>query len=111
MIVRRAMLPVALFWAGPGLATQVAGPSLPLPSAEPPLQLGQGNFALPVIDYRAPDGTWKRSHGIIIGHDVAPNATVGVGFFKIKPKYQDTTVPAPSEGKSRKISLGLSLRF
>lgn len=73
------------------------------------MQLGGNNFALPVIEYRAPDGTWKRSNGIIIGHDVSPNASVGLGFFKMKPKYQDPALPPV--GKSRKVALGFSMRF
>lgn len=111
MLVRDAVLLVALFGASPGVAQQAVPPSLSPPPTEPQLQLGQGNFALPVIDYRAPDGTWKRGHGIIIGHDIGPNATVGLGFFKMKPKYQDTTVPTPAGKKSKKMSLGFSLRF
>lgn len=105
---RGALLIVALTWAGPALAQ---GSSL-IPrsySVEPELQLGQGNFALPVIEYRAPDGSWKRSNGIIIGHDLAPNASVGVGFFRMKPKFQDPTIP--TAGKSKKVALGFSFRF
>ncbi|MGI8706298.1 MAG: hypothetical protein ACR2JJ_11000 [Sphingomicrobium sp.] len=64
-----------------------------------------------MIEYRAPDGTWKRGHGIIVGHDISPNASVGLGFFKIRPKHQDKTVPSPAGGKSKKMSLGFSLRF
>ena len=110
-MVRGALLIVALAWASPGLAQQTAGPLLQVSPVEPQLDLSRSNFALPVIEYRAPDGTWKRSSGIIIGHDISPNATVGIGFFKMKPTYQDPTVPAPAGGKSKKVSLGFSLRF
>lgn len=111
MMVRRAALVMALLWASPGLSQQGLGPSFSSTSSEPQLQLGERKFALPVVDYQAPDGSLKRSHGIIIGHDITPNASVGLGFFKIKPKYQDTTVPSPAGQKSKKMSLGLSLRF
>lgn len=106
--MRGALLIVAISWAGPGLAQGSALTSHSY-SVGPELQLAQGNFALPVIEYRAPDGSWKRSNGIIIGHDLAPNASVGVGFFRMKPKFQDPTTPAA--GKSKKVALGVSLRF
>ena len=113
MAVRSGVLLMALFWAPPGLAQQLSfGPSRELGSSEPKLELNGNNFALPVIDYRAPDGTWKRGQGIIIGRDISPNATVGIGFFRIKPKYEDSATPRlPTAGKSKKVSLGLSLRF
>lgn len=107
-MVRCALLIVGLFAASPAFAQNVA-PSFRAPHVEPQLQLGRNNFAIPVIEYRAPDGTWKRSNGIIVGHDVSPNASVGLGFFKMKPKYQDPALPPV--GKSRKIALGLSMRF
>lgn len=107
-MVRRALLIVGVLVASPAFSQNLA-PSLRSPHVEPQLQLGPNNFALPVIEYRAPDGTWKRSNGIIVGHDVSPNASVGLGFFKMKPKYQDPALPPV--GKSRKVALGFSLRF
>ena len=107
-MVRFALPVVALLAASPAIAQNVA-PSLRTPHVEPQLHLGRNNFALPVIEYRAPDGTWKRSNGIIVGHDVSPNASVGLGFFKMKPKYQDPSLPPV--GKSRKVALGFSMRF
>lgn len=110
MTVPRIMLIVALFWASPVLAQKIPfGPKFQMKFVEPGLQLGAGNFALPVIEYQAPDGTWKRSSGIIIGHDISPNAAVGIGFFKMAPKYKDRT--APPQSKSRKVSAGFSVRF
>jgi hypothetical protein len=100
---------MTLLSASPALAQNAAAPTLPPMTIEPQLQLGRSNFALPVVDYRAPDGSWKRSNGIILGHDISPNATVGIGFFKITPKYQES---GPLQAtKSRKVSLGFSLRF
>ena len=107
--MRRALLIVALLPASPALAQNVSAPMLRPYDVEPQLQLGRSNFALPVVEYRAPDGSWKRSNGIIIGHDISPNATIGIGIFTMTPKYRDTSVqPAV---KSRKFSLGFSLRF
>ena len=106
---RAALLIASLFAASPAFAQTVAGSTARFLHSEPQLQLGPGNFSLPIVEYRAPDGTWKRSNGIIIGHDVSPNTSIGLGFFKMKPKFQDPTLP--SVGKSKKVSLGLSMRF
>lgn len=76
--------------------------------AEPGFQVR--TFSLPVIDYRAPDGTLKRGSGIIIGRDMAPNATVGLGYFRMKPKAGENP-SAPFAGKSRKVAIGVSLDF
>jgi hypothetical protein len=111
MMVRGAVLLMAFSWASPGLSQQDIGPSFSSPSSDLRLQLGYRNFGLPVIEYRAPDGTWKRGHGIIVGHDISPNASVGLGFFKMTPKNQDKIVLSPAGGKSKKMSLGFSLRF
>jgi hypothetical protein len=110
-MARCAVLMVALLWAAPALAQESAA-SLKLQPAprEPELTLGRGSFALPVIDYRAPDGTLRHGRGIIVGRDLSPNATVGIGFFKTKPKYSDGSM-TPVPGKSKKLAVGLSLRF
>jgi hypothetical protein len=109
--MRVALLVLALISQAPALAQQPE-PSIPLfpsVSGAEPVKVGKNNFALPVIDYRAADGRWKRSTGIIIGREVAPNATIGLGFFNTKPKYQESFTPL--SGKSRKVALGFSLRF
>lgn len=112
-MVRWVVLLTASAWASPAVAQQTLfEPGMKLRVSEPELQLGNGSLALPIIEYRAPDGTWKRGQGIIVGRDISPNATVGLGFFRIKPKYQDQTASnAPAGGGSKKVSLGLSLRF
>ena len=107
--MRRALLIVALLPVSPALAQKASAPALQPYDAEPQLQLGRSNFALPVVEYRAPDGSWKRSNGIVIGHDISPNATVGIGIFTMTPKYRDTG--AQPVAKSRKVALGFSLRF
>ena len=95
-----------------GLAIAPAfGPASGVPnsSEEPQLQLDR-NFALPSVDYRAPDGTWKHGNGIIIGRDISPSTTVGIGFFRMKAKSQEG-MSAPPQRASHKVSLGFSLRF
>jgi hypothetical protein len=79
-------------------------------NAEPNLDLGKRKFALPSVDYRAPDGTWKHGNGIIVGRDISESTTVGIGFFKMKPKSQEG-LSSPPVRKSHKVSLGFSMRF
>ena len=81
------------------------------PRMEPQLNLGANQFALPIVDYKTPTGTWKRGKGIIIGREVAPNATIGLGVFKMKPKTEDGAANAPFAGKSKKVAIGFSLGF
>lgn len=100
---------MTVVWASPALGQQTAGPALPPTFVEPPLRLGSASFALPVADYRSPGGTIKRSHGIVIGHEIDPNTSVGIGLFKMKPKSDNPSVPFA--GKSRKVALGVSLKF
>lgn len=107
-MMRSAFLIVTLLWATPALAQQAFAPR---PITEPRLDLGKGKFSLPIVDYQAPDGTWKRGKGIIVGRDVAPNATVGLGFFKMKPKTEDGATNAPFATKSRKVAVGISIGF
>ncbi|HUG46742.1 MAG TPA: hypothetical protein VMK31_09580 [Sphingomicrobium sp.] len=81
----------------------------PLPN-QPLLDLGNGRFSLPVIEYRAPGGTLKRGQGFIFAHDVDPNTIVGIGLFKSKPKEPEAP-GIPTTGKSRKMAVGVSFRF
>ena len=107
----RGALPIAALLAtSPALAQNAADPLFTPRYSEPQLQLGPGHFALPVVEYRAPDGTIKISHGIIIGRNVSPNARVGLGLFRMKPKYDEDS-GLPTGSSSRKVALGFSLRF
>ena len=97
--------------AAPALAPESShAPAILSHPSEPQLQLDRGRFALPSVDYRAPDGTWKHGNGIIIGRDISPSTTVGIGFFRMRSKSQEVT-NSPLARKSHKVSLGLSLRF
>lgn len=107
--MRGLLLLMTIVWASPALGQQLAGPVLRQPFVEPPLRLGQANFALPVTDYRSPGGTLKRSHGIIVGHEINANTSIGLGLFKMKPKGDNPSVPFA--GKSKKVAVGFSLRF
>jgi len=84
----------------------------PKPQIEPQLDLQRNGFALPIIDYTAPDGTLKRSHGIIFGRDVGRNTVVGLGLFSSGPKPSEPTdSPFTPPKKSKKVALGLTMRF
>ena len=87
-----------------------SGTAETIANSEPQLDLNRGKFSIPTVDYRAPDGTWKHGNGIIVGRDVSPNAMVGVGFFRMKPKFQEGT-NSPLARKSHKVALGVSIRF
>ena len=111
-MVRGTLLLIGLVWGSGAVAQQAPGPIFRLAPTEPQLELGRHSFALPIIDYRAPDGTWKRGQGIIVGRDISPGTTIGIGFFKMKPRYEDPTAQvSPTGGKSKKVSLGFSTRF
>ena len=103
---------LALGLAGAPAFVPGADPTLTIDSrtAEPQLDLARCKFALTSADYRAPDGTWKHGDGIIVGRDISPTTTVGIGFFRMKPRSQEG-MASPPAGKSHKVSLGFSLRF
>lgn len=111
-MVRSGLMLLALTWVSPALAQQSQAVVALVPSyqSEPKLVLGESNFALPVVNYQAPDGTLKVSQGIVVGQDVAPNAKVGLGLFRMKPKYDEDS-GLPTGARSRKLAVGLSLRF
>jgi hypothetical protein len=105
-----ALLAFAFAGAPPLTPDSGLGMTIESRTAEPKLDLARQKFALPSVDYRAPDGTWKHGNGIIVGRDISPRATVGIGFFRMKPKSQEG-MNSPPTRKSHKVSLGLSLRF
>ena len=109
-----ALVAIAI-WAAPAAGQSIAAANCSLgskPLIEPDLQISRSGFSLPVIEYLASDGTRKRSRGIIIGRDVAPNTVVGLGVFSTAPKSG-----GPPEGplapakKSKKVAFGISVRF
>jgi len=101
----RLLLLTVVLWATPAAAQQQFRPSS---TSEPRLEIQ--TFSMPIVDYRAPDGTWKRGNGIILGRDVAPNTVVGVGYLRMKPDSSDGVV-TPFSGKSKKFAVGLTLKF
>lgn len=104
-----------MIWAVP-VAAQTNPPQplslLSKPAIEPDLDLQRNGFALPIIDYTAPDGTLKRSHGIIVGRNITPNTVIGLGLFSSGPKRNEPQDgPLEPGKKSKKVALGFSFRF
>ena len=113
--MRSVALAAIAVWAAPVAAQGIAPQGLSLSSKaliEPDLHVDRSGFALPIVDYVAPDGTRKRSRGIIIGRDVAPNTVVGLGVFSTAPKSGERPEgPLAPPKKSKKVALGISIRF
>lgn len=105
MALSRFLL-VGMMWASPALAQQQQ--LVRTPASEPALHVK--TFSMPIVEYQAPDGTWKRGQGIIVGRDISPRTTVGLGLFRMKPKYDDGPT-TPFAGKSKKVAVGLTMRF
>lgn len=110
--MRYPLLLLAMLGGSEAVAAPPGGRlALNAPRIEPQLKLDTNQFSMPIVDYKTPTGEWKRGKGIIIGREVAKNTTVGLGVFKMKPKTEDGATNAPFAGKSKKVALGVSLRF
>lgn len=113
--MRFAALLALAIWAAPAAGQSVAPQTFilsPKPSIEPELNLQRKGFALPIIDYTAPDGTLKRSHGIIVGRNITPSTVIGLGLFSSGPKANEPQDgPLTPAKKSKKVALGFSFRF
>ena len=79
----------------------------------PALPPANEGVSLPVVSYTAPDGVLTVRRGIVAGFNVAPNALIGIGLFKMMPKRAspgfEPMDKAPS--KSRKAAVGFTLNF
>ena len=68
-------------------------------------------------DYTAqippPFGSTKPIRGIIVGTEVSPNATFGIGMFNSMPKWRSSSDERfeMKQKKSRKLGLGLKIGF
>lgn len=62
----------------------------------------------------APDGSRRRSSGIIAGLDVAPGTTIGIGLFNAR-RARSSLAPDPQLDRAargrRKAAIGINLRF
>ncbi len=71
-------------------------------------------ISLPIAEYAKANGARVRQRGIIIGTDIAPNITFGLGFGDLKPR-KSALSPEPQRDagsrKSRNAALRLNVRF
>ena len=81
---------------------------------EPERLVPRHGVRLPVIDYTGPTGGRERKSGIIAGVSIAPNTTVGVGFFNTR-RAKSGVAPDPqldrTRRNSKKAAIGISLKF
>ena len=81
---------------------------------EPERLVARHGVRLPVIDYTGPTGGRERKSGIVAGVSIAPNTTVGVGFFNIR-RAKSGLAPDPqldrTRRNSKKAAIGISLKF
>ena len=84
------------------------------PAISQPRQSANPSFSIQVSDEFAPDGTQRQRRGILAGIDVAPQTTIGIGFFDSSPKMRgpgfESRIDSYSK-KSRKAAVGMSFRF
>lgn len=71
-------------------------------------------IAVRLTERIARDGPNRRERGILIGQDIAPNATLGLGLLKLKSQKSslspDPTVDGSVRG-SRKAAVRLMIKF
>lgn len=110
-------LVAALIAGAPFAAQPPSAASFDLSTAsaipDPPFRAERG-VGLPVIDHSAPDGSRRRSSGIIAGLDVAPGTTIGIGLFNAR-RARSSLAPDPQLDRAargrRKAAIGINLRF
>ena len=98
----------------PLLAEQPASPYRLSPTGEPTLRFSNKGFDFRVSEIVQPDGSSKRSRGVIAGMEVSKDAVIGIGFFEMTPKKQSIVGPSrldePTK-RSRKAAVGFTLNF
>lgn len=120
MAAWRALLLIALAPAAPAAAQERApdaGAQTLFPAQrwiEPALPAVRPGIAMPVVEYRVPDGGFRLRRGIVAGREVAPRLMLGVGLFetargKDKPATDHPLDVRPK--KSRRAAIGLNLAF
>ena len=81
---------------------------------EPRRFLPERGVRLPVVDYSGPTGAPERERGIVAGISLAPNTTLGVGFFNSR-RAKSGLAPDPqldrTRRSSKKAAIGISLKF
>jgi hypothetical protein len=115
--VTRSLISLLLFVATPGIAQSLRlVPSdfdlgrlsvQPRPSPKEPIIVPQ------FVERFEPDGVRVRQRGILIGQQIAPNVTVGLGFVERKNRRSGfyPTQPDGNARRSGKASTVLIVRF
>ena len=109
-----------LFLAGPGISQALDVSVIPTPydlgrlSAQPQLTHKEPIIVPQLMEHFEPDGARVRQRGIIVGKDIAPNVTIGLGIADRKPRrssYYPNLQPDDGSRRSGKASLLLRLKF
>lgn len=83
-------------------------------AVEKPMRMADPGLAFRVTDALQPDGTRKKSRGVIVGREVAEDVVVGLGVFEMTPKKQNQAGPSRFDGptrRSRKAAVGMTFKF
>ena len=109
-----------LFLATPSMSQSLDVSVIPTPfdlgqlSAQPLLTHKEPIIIPQLVVHFEPDGVRVRQRGIIVGKDIAPNVTIGVGIVDRKPRksgFYPNLQPDDSTRRSSKASMLLKLRF
>lgn len=83
-------------------------------AVERPMRMTDPGLALRVSEALQPDGTRKKSQGVIAGMEVADDTVIGFGIFEMTPKKQNMAGPSRFDGptrRSRKAAIGMTFKF
>jgi len=108
-----------LFLATPSMSQSLDVSVIPTPydlgrlSAQPQLTHKEPIIVPQLVERFEPDGARVRHRGIIVGKDIAPNMTVGLGFVDRKSRRSSLypNQPDDSSRRSAKASMLLILKF
>lgn len=88
--------------------------SLPVGALQEPVAPNSRGIEFPLSQYVDHSGTTRQRRGIVVGTEIAPDTTVGVGLFDILPRSRSLTPPADVMARpkrARSAAVGITLRF
>lgn len=69
-------------------------------------------LTMPVTDYVSADGRLQLRRGVVVGVDISPQTSFGLGIFEGAPKRRlGAPDPAKPERRSKRAAVGFSLKF
>ena len=83
-------------------------------TTEPSSRIDQSNFALPPTDQNYAGGPPAHQRGIMVGADVGPGTTIGLGLMSTKPRRSAFSPDPALDGRargSRKAAVRLIMKF